>query len=129
MKNKQTIQEYINNFRRRLAPYMRPGIGLACTVFPANSQGAILEFKIGPGISNTDEFRPESETVNEALTGIEQRAFGGNLSGFKFGGTNVIMEDNRIILVKGEDDPSKWNDSAADADVKRILPTANGGGK
>ncbi len=129
MKNKQTIQEYINNFRRRLAPYMRPGIGLACTVFPANSQGAILEFKIGPGISNTDEFRPESETVNEALTGIEQRAFGGNLSGFKFGGTNVIMEDNRIILVKGEDDPSQWNDSAADADVKRILPPANGGGK
>ncbi len=129
MKNKQTIQEYINNFRRRLAPYMRPGIGLACTVFPANSQGAILEFKIGPGISNTDEFRPESETVNEALTGIEQRAFGGNLSGFKFGGTNVIMEDNRIILVKGEDDPSQWNDSAADTDVKRILPPANGGGK
>ena len=129
MKNKQTIQEYINNFRRRLAPYLRPGIGLACTVFPANSQGAILEFKIGPGISNTDEFRPESETVNEALTGIEQRAFGGNLSGFKFGGTNAIMEDNRIILVKGEDDPSQWNDSAADADVKRILPPANGGGK
>ena len=129
MKNKQTIQEYINNFRRRLAPYMRPGIGLACTVFPANSQGAILEFKIEPGISNTDEFRPESETVNEALTGIEQRAFGGNLSGFEFGGTNVIMQDNRIILVKGEDDPSQWNDSAADADLKRILPSAIKGGK
>ena len=129
MKNKQTIQEYINNFRRRLAPYMRPGIGLACTVFPANSQGAILEFKIGPGISNTDEFRPESETVNEALTEIGQQAFGGNLSGFKFSGTNIIMEVNRIILIKGEDDPSQWNDSAADADVKRILPPAIGGGK
>lgn len=76
MKNKQTIQQYINNFRRRLAPYMRPGIGLACTIFPANSQGAILEFKIGTGISNTDEFRPESETVNDALAGIPQRAFG-----------------------------------------------------
>ncbi len=129
MKNKQTIQEYINNFRRRLAPYLRPGIALACTVLPANSQGAILEFKIGPGISNTDEFRLESETVNEALTGIKQRAFGGKLSGFKFGGTNVIMEDNRIILVKGEDDPSQWSDSAADAEVKRILPLAIGGGK
>ena len=129
MKNKQTIQEYINNFRRRLAAYMRPGIGLACTVFPANSQGAILEFKIGPGISNTDEFRPESETVNEALTAIGQQAFGGNLSGFKFSGTNIIMEVNRIILIKGEDDPSQWNDSAADADIKRILPPAIGGGK
>ena len=129
MKNKEITQQYINNFRRHLAAYMRPGIGLACTVFPANSQGAILEFKIGPGISNTDEFRPESETVNEALAEIPQQAFCGNLSGFKFGGTNVIMEGNRIVLVKGEDDLSQWNDSAAGADVKRILPPAIGGGK
>lgn len=108
---------------------MRSGIGLACTIFPARSQGAILEFKIGPEISNTDDFRPESETVNDALAKIQQRAFGGNLSGFRFGGTNVIMEDNRIVLVKGEDDPTQWNDSAANSDVKRILPPAIGGEK
>ncbi len=129
MKNNQTIQQYINNFRRHLAPHMKPGVGLACTVFPATSEGAILEFKIGPEIVNTDEFRPESKTVNEALANIPQRAFGGNLSGFRFAGTNVVMEDNRIVLIKGEDDPNQWNDSAAGADVKRILPPAIGGEK
>ena len=127
MNNKQTIQQYINDVRRHLAPHLRPGIGLAFTVFPANTQGAILEIKLGPGITNSDEFRPESNTVNDALAKIHQRAFGGNLSGFKFAGTNGIMDDNRIVLIKGEDDPEQWNDSAADSDVKRILPPAPGG--
>jgi hypothetical protein len=129
MNNQKIIQEYINNFRRHLAPHLRPSIGLACKVFPAIESGAILEFSIGPGISNTDEFRASSQTINEALSGISQRAYGGNLGGFRFGGTNVVMEDNRIIFIKGEDDQDQWNDQAALADVKRILPPRPGGGK
>jgi hypothetical protein len=62
------------------------------------------------------------------LASIRQRAFGGSLSGFHFGGTNVVMEDNRIILIKGEDAPDSWSDKAALEDVKRILvrPTSAG---
>lgn len=129
MNDPKIIQKYINNFRRHLAPYLRPSIGLACKVFPAVESGAILEFSIDSGIANTDEFRPFSRTVNEALSSISQRAFGGNLAGFRFGGTNVVMEDNRIILIKGEDDPNQWNDQAALTDVKRILPPRLGGEK
>lgn len=129
MNNRNLIQQYINNFRRHLAPYLRPSIGLACKVFPAEDSGAILEFSIGPGISNTDEFRPTSKTVNQALLGISQRAFGGNLGGFRFGGTNVVLEDNRIIFIKGGDDPYEWSDGAALADVKRLLPSGAGGTK
>lgn len=129
MNNSNIIQQYINNFRRHFAPYLRPSVGLACKVFPAVESGAILEFSIGSGISNTDEFRPASQTVNEALSGISQRAFGGNLAGFRFGGTNVVMEDNRIVLIKGEEDPEQWNDQAALADVKRIVPPRLGSDK
>lgn len=129
MNNHKIIQEYINNFRRHIAPFLRPSVGLACNVFPATESGAILEFSIGPGIANTDRFHPSSQNVNTALTGISQRAFGGNLAGFRFGGTNVVMEDNRIILIKGEDDPDQWNDDAASADLKRILPPRLGGEK
>ena len=129
MNNQKIIQEYINNFRRHLAPYLRPSVGLTCKVYPAIESGAILEFSIGPGLSNTDEFHPPSQTVNEALSKISQRAFGGNLTGFRFGGTNVVMEDNRIILIKGEDHEDQWNDQGALADVKRILPPRPGGEK
>jgi hypothetical protein len=123
MNNKEILQQYINNVRRHFAPYLRPGIGLSCKVFPTKGEGAILEFKIGPNVSNSDDFEPERETINEALSQISQHEFGGNLRGFKFGGTNVIMEkDGRIILIKGEDDPTQWTDAAALDDVRRILP-------
>jgi len=127
MNNKDTLQQYINNFRRHLARYMRQGIGLACKVFPVDSEGAILEFTIGPNVSNIDVFEQPRETINAALSEIPQHAFGGNLNSFKFGGTNVIMEEGRIILIKGADDPTEWNDAAALDDVHRLLRPSVGG--
>lgn len=123
MEDKKTIQSYINNFRRHLAPYLKPGVGLACKVFPAKSEGAILEFYIGPEVENEDTYMSIEETVNTALKKIEQRMFGGNLDGIKFGGTNISMEPNRIILIKGENTKSEWNDQGAKNDAKRILAT------
>jgi hypothetical protein len=121
MKDKKIIQKYINNFRRYIAPNLKPGIGLACRVFPSKSEGAILEFKLGPDILNEDKHMPIEESVNLALNKIEQRMFRGNIDGLKFAGTNISMEPNRIILIKGEDTKSEWNDKGARKDVKRIL--------
>ena len=121
MQHTQTIQNYINNFRRHLSPYLNPGIGLACKVFPAESEGAILEFSIGADISNEDQYMTTDKSVNEALKKIEQRMFGGNLDAIRLAGTNISMESNRILLIKGEDKISEWNDKAAGNDVKRIL--------
>lgn len=128
MKDRQLLQRYINDFRRHLAPYLRPSIGLSCVAYPALQSGALLEFTIGPGIANEDHIKEPFPTVNDALASIKQRAFGGSLSGFHFGGTNVVMEDNRIILIKGEDAPDHWSDKGALEDVKRIVvrPTSAG---
>lgn len=127
MKDIKTIQSYINNFRRHLSPYLKPNMGLSCKAYPAESSGAILEFMIGPGIANDDEFMQLEPTVNDVLSKIPQRAFGGNLGGFLFGGTNVITEDNRIILIKGGNDAEEWSDEGAQSDVKRVLPPSKGG--
>jgi len=121
VKDKETIQAYVNNFRRHLAPYLKPNVGVAVNVFSSDSGGGILEFMIGEGVPNDDVFKPTEPTVNDALHKIEQRAFGGNLNGFRFAGTNVVMEGNRIILIKGEDDPTGWNDEAARDDVMRVV--------
>ncbi len=43
----QVYQSYINNFRRRLALYLKPSIGLTCNVYPTEDGGGILEFIIG----------------------------------------------------------------------------------
>ena len=129
MNNTATIQTYINNFRRHLSRYLKPSIGLACKAYPAEGKGAVLEFTFRPRIANDDEFMPVEATVNDALAKIPQRGFGGDLRGFVFGGTNVVMENERIILIKGGNGKSEWNDESAQSDVKRILPPSVGGAK
>ena len=118
--DKDKYQTYINNFRRRLTPSLKPGVGLSCNVFPSNDGGAILEFSIGNASENDDDYKEISESLGSALSHIEQRAFGGNLDGFNFGGTNTILENNRIIYIK-ESTPNEWSDSAALKDVMGLV--------
>lgn len=120
MTDKKVIQDYINNLRRRIAQFLKPGIGLACSVYRAETGGAILEFTIGRGIERDDIYKEVSPSLSQALSKIRQRAFGGNLEGFVFTSTNLILEDNRIILIK-DDSPSEWTDNAAQRDITRLL--------
>ena len=128
MKDKKTIQIYVNNFRRRLSPHLKPGIGLSCNVHPAEEGGAILEFFLGTALENDDDYHATSATMSGALASIPQHAFSGNLKNFKFSGTNVIMEKDRIIFIK-DDSASVWSDDAAEKDVLKILPKPSGGSK
>jgi len=118
--DKRKYQSYINNFRRRLAPLMKPGLGMQCNVYPSSDGGAVLEFEIGPATENDDNYHEESKSLGAALSNIDQRAFGGNLEGFSFGGTNTILENNRIIYIK-EANPKEWSDEAAVKDVSGLL--------
>lgn len=121
MQDKKTIQNYINNFRRHFSAYLKPGMGLVCKVFPVKSNGALMEFTVGPNVENDDLYMPLEETVNSALIKIEQRMVGGNIDAIWFAGTNISMEKNRIIILKGEDTPSEWCDEGARNDVQRIV--------
>lgn len=118
---KQQVQSYINNFRRRISRYLKNGIGLQCTVYPSSAGGVLLVFQFGLASENDDEYKPVSSTLGSALSQIEQHAFGGNLEGFTFGGTNLIMEGDKIILIKDQSD-SEWSDKAAKKDVAKVVP-------
>ena len=126
--SKEKIQSYINNFRRRLARYLKPGFGLLCNIYPADNGGAVLEFNIGSALENDDVYHPKSKSLGSALSKIEQHAFGGDLEGFSFGGTNTILEGNRIIYVKAPDF-KEWSDSAAAKDVSALFENSKRGGK
>lgn len=118
-----TIQSYVNNFRRHIAPYLKPGIGLSFKIYPAQTEGAVLEVSIGQNIPNEDEFETVATSANAAVKIVPQKMVSGNIDAIKFGGTNISMEANRIVLIKGEDDPDLWNDQAAKNDVGRIIGT------
>ncbi len=121
MTEKKVIQKFINNFRRRIAQFLKPGIGLACNIYPAETGGAILEFTAGSEIENDDIYKELSPSLGSALRNIKQKAFGGNLDGFNFRGTNVILEGNRIILIK-DNSIEEWSDNTAQNDVTRVIP-------
>lgn len=129
MDKRDNIQSYINNFRRHLTPYLKPGIGVVSVIHPAQKPGAILEFKLGPAHGNDDEYKNVQTSVNDALRNINQSAFGGNLGGFHFSGTNYVIEDGRIIVIKGEDGIDEWDDQAAQRDVSQLLASSTGGKK
>jgi hypothetical protein len=122
--DKSKIQIYINNYRRQLTRYMRPGFGLLCNVYPAKN-GAVVEFVIGKESINDDVYHQERKSVGDALGQIEQRAFGGDLSGFTFSGTNTVLENNRLIYIK-DSTPSEWSEEAVKKDVSAVLPNSSG---
>jgi hypothetical protein len=121
MQDRQTIQNYVNNFRRHISSYLKPGIGLSCKIYPSRREGAVLEFTIGPSIANEDLFEHPAESNNATLSVVPQRMVGGNLNAIRFSGTNISMEPNRILIIKGEDTPSLWSDEGAQDDVHRII--------
>jgi hypothetical protein len=126
--NKPEIQTYVNNFRRRVARYLRPGIGLSCSIFPATTGGAVLVFHLGPNVENDDIYKPEATSLGLALSNIEQHAFAGNLEGVTFAGTNTILEPDKIIFIK-DGSHDVWSDAAAAKDVLAILPSNQRGQK
>jgi hypothetical protein len=92
----------------------------------ARTEGAIIEITIGQGVINRDIYEKPYAKMAEALATIKQNAFGGNLRGFVFKGTNIILEPNRIILLK-DDMPPEWSDHAAAKDVSAVLQRGRGG--
>jgi len=123
--NKETIQSYINNFRRQISQYLRPGIGIECTAHPAQQGGGVLVFRFGIGVENIDDYKKATSSLSSALSGIEQHAFGGNLKGFTFKGTNLLMEKDKIILIKDEE-KKEWSSEAALKDIHSILRIGKG---
>ncbi len=121
MKDKKTIQAYVNNFRRHMSKYLKKGIGLSSKAYPVDGDGCVIEVRIGPNLPNDDEIDEIHESINEVLKKIPQRIVSGNLDGIKFGGTNISMEPDRILIIKGEDDENLWNDTGAANDVNRII--------
>lgn len=118
--NKKKFQTYINNYRRRIGKFLKPGVGLACNIYSTVDDAAILEFVIGHETENEDKYHSESISLGEALSKIEQRAFSGNLANGKFLGTNTILEPNRIIYIK-DSSMKEWTDAAAEKDIRSLF--------
>ena len=126
MLERSILQGYVNNFRRHIGRFLKPGIGIRCDVYPVGTGGAVVAFHFGPAEENDDTIHPASQNVAQALGHVPQRAFGGDLSGVTFKGTNTVLEPERVIFIKDDSSP-QWRDSAAKLDVQRVVSGQRGG--
>jgi hypothetical protein len=120
MENRETLQNYVNNFRRNVSPYLKPNIGIQANIYPCSQDGAIIEIKFIPSGTSCDNYESTSGTLSAALSSVNQNAFAGSLSSFHFSGTNLIMDPNRIILIK-DNSLNQWDEQQARKDIKAIL--------
>ena len=120
MIDKQVIQEYINNFKEQISSILKPEIKIHTIVYPCEEDGAIIEFRFGKELESTIEYKNSFRKISDALKTIEQKAFGGNLEGFIFSGTNYIMEFHRLILIK-DNSPLEWSLKQASKDVLKFV--------
>lgn len=128
MNKKEQLNKYVERFVSELRPRLRNDVQPDMVIYPTSGDGAIVEVKLIRGSKKKQKsihFEAESATVNQALKKIPQRFIGGNIDGVKFSGTNISLEGNRILLIKGDD--QHWSESDAIADFSRVIEAQSGG--
>lgn len=126
--NNNTIQRYVNNFRRQLSIYLKPNIGLQIDIYNCSSEGGIIALFFKPGGKSSDNHIVKYNKISDALKDMNQMFFGGDLSGLHFSGTNIMMDHEKILLIK-DTNPNEWAESKLKEDLKSIIqpPKAKGG--
>ena len=97
---------------------LRPDLNYYIQAIVSRKEGSLLffEFKEGKGDFG---YKQIDEPIAKALMDLPQRAFGGDLSGVKFAGTNIVRESNKLIIIKGDNSPNAWSKTEAYKDAFR----------
>lgn len=117
---KKYIQKYVNNFRRQISHFFKPGIGLKAYIYPTLKDGAVIVFQFGNNLENDDVYKKTFDSIPDVLKKINQNAFGGDLNNITFSGTNTIMENDRVIFIKDES-TKEWSEEATKNDISKIF--------
>ena len=127
MKKSSKLNKYTELFLRKLEKFLAPGVSIKTNIYPVESQGAVFEFIFNREGDKTVKFLQVMPTVGHVLSVVPQRMIGENIKGVTFGGTNIYMERDRLLLIKGEDDHNSWDGNAVNDDVRRVASTSQGG--
>lgn len=124
MENKE-LEEYTTLIQNTLKKNLSKRIGIKLHVYPAR-KGGVVEVTLGKdlGLDNKVNVEGLQSTVNVILKKVPQKLITGNLDSIQFMGTSISLEDNRILLIKGDD--TKWGKAEAKQDIAKVLTTQTG---
>lgn len=117
MDDRSIINGYIANFRRILSNFLKQGVGMQSVIYPF-SDGAIIVVALGYNLSSKDEYRSISQSINEALE--KTNIFDKSNEITSALGTNIVINRNKVILIK-DNDQKQWDNDAASHDVSKII--------
>jgi hypothetical protein len=122
MNNVDTLTSYISDLRRIFSQHLKPGVALEIYIHPSKVAGAVIEIHLKIHGLNKDEIKPEKESVLDILQTIPQNFIkvSPSSSGVRFGGTNFYLDEDKILIIKGEDSPADWSPEAAEKDVSQL---------
>jgi hypothetical protein len=101
MIKKSKLKKYVELFTRKISTYLSQDINIKTVIHPVEGEGALFEFFLGLNNEETIEFAPVQKTVEHALLSIPQNMISGTPENIKFGGTNLYLENNRVVVIKG----------------------------
>lgn len=113
---KDTINKYILNFRRSLAPYLKEDVSIKAIVYP-HKYGAIIVFKMDFNASNNTEYKSDSETIQEAMRKSNLFDSPDDANDIQ---SKVIWTQNLIIIIKNNEEEF-WTNEYANRDVSNLV--------
>jgi hypothetical protein len=125
MRREKDLKRYGKVLTENLSNYLKDNLKVSYDIYPSTGPGALLVFNIAKD-QRREKYNSPSKSISEALSTIEQNFIVGDLKNINFGGTNLFMDNNRIILIKGDDEQNTWSNKAAIDDVKKIVKPENG---
>lgn len=114
--NKETINSYIINLRRFIAPFLKPNVSIRFIIYPF-ANGAVMVGDFDLNGNNNTEYKAESPNMNEAIA--KTNLFDAPEQLQEINDTKIIIGNGKIVVIKGAD--ASWTEKNAETDVKKIL--------
>ena len=127
MKKSTRLKKYSEIFKRNIHKFLAPGVEIKTTIYPVEAEGAVFEFIFNRNDDSSQSLDKIRATVGAVLSDIPQKMVGGNFEGVTFQGTNLYLEGDRILVIKGEDEHVRWSGKAIIEDFQRVVSTSQGG--
>jgi hypothetical protein len=125
--SKKEIRQYCQEFMKIHQRILRKGLSYKIIAIVSKNKGSLVFFEFVPDESSFS-YKLTEKPINIELMKLPQTAFGGDLSKVEFGGTNVVREHNKLIIIKGDNSSRSWslaearNDAFKEIDaVRQIL--------
>jgi hypothetical protein len=118
--SRKDLHQYCITFMSIYRKVLKKNVGYRAKAVVSTKQGSLVffTFRVGPSFFS---FKKTLNPVGKALEKLPQSAFGGDLSGVRFGGKNVIREGNKLIVIKGDNSREAWSRIQAIRDAREEI--------